>query len=136
MDGTLAEIQEKLAQTLQAALAPTIPDLQVTAHMNINPTQPSIDIYPGDPFQEAAAFGLDSRELFFTVRARVSSADQPAGQARLLELLEPGSGVEAALYNDDALDGVAVAGVSGFTDYDDGDTGRLLGCEWRVRVLT
>jgi len=134
MDGTLLEISEALAAALEP-LRTGIPELQITAHMNVNPTQPSIDIYPGDPFQEAAGFGLDPT-LFFTVRARVSTADQAAGQARLLQLLEPGGGVEAALYNDAALEGVAVEGVSGFTEYlDDAvDNGRLLGCEWRVRV--
>ena len=130
MDGTLLEISEALAAALEP-LRTGIPELQITAHMNVNPTQPSIDIYPGDPFQEAAGFGLDPT-LFFTVRARVSKADQDSQKLllRLLDSTDPAS-VEAAIAVADAgaigNDGY----VSGFRD----DTDGLLSCEWRVEVF-
>jgi hypothetical protein len=117
-------------------LADEIEGLQIVAGMNVNPTPPSLDVYPGDPFQTGAGFGAAQSQVFFTVRARVSTADQAAGQARLLRLLDPTdeASVEAAL-EDVAV--VVPEGVSGFREYlqDTATNGRLLGCEWRVSAF-
>jgi hypothetical protein len=125
---TLAEAQQELAQALEP-LKDVVPDLQVYGWRNQNPTPPSLDVFPGDPFQVGAGFGHTQKRVFFTVRARVSTADQDT-QALLLRFLDPAddASVEAALAEADAV----VAGddgyVSGFRDELDG----LLACEWRV----
>jgi hypothetical protein len=137
----ISDIVEALTTALEP-LVDGIPDLQLYPYLNINPTPPSIDVYPGDPFQTGLGYGPD-RELFFTVRARVSTADAEEGQKLLLELLEPNAGVEAALIADQTLGGavsslaVALDGVSGLRQYvtDTPTGGSLLGCEWRVQVL-
>ena len=135
MSATVVEAMEEIA----AALAPVvtaIPGLQVYPFLNANPTPPSVDVFPGDPFQTGAGFGVHNPQLFFTVRARVSTADREAGQKLLLRMLDP---------NDDAsiewaLEDVATVvpeGVSGFREYleDVATNGRLLGCEWRVSLF-
>lgn len=140
----LLEIAEAMALALEP-IRESLPELQISPFLNFNPTPPSIDIYPADLFQDGLGFGDDS-VCYFTVRARVSTADHLAGQRALLRLLDrraPES-VEEALTLDQTLGGVvastAVApeGVSGFREYleDPQSTGRLLGCEWRVVVLT
>ena len=55
--------------------------------LNQNPTPPSIDIYPADPFQTGSGFE-DDTEVFFTIRARTTTADQEAGQKALLRMLD------------------------------------------------
>ena len=92
-------------------------------------------------------FGNGGADLFFTVRARVTTADSVAGQQLLYQMLEPETGVGAALTADQTLGGVVDSlyigeegspGVSGLREYveDVAVNGRLLGCEWRVRVLS
>ena len=134
---TLAQAQ----QAIYAALTPLqqvsgLTDLQVHGWLNANPTPPSIDIYPGDPFLDGGGFGSRDQWAYFTVRARVSTADQDAGQQRLLRLLDTGdpASVQAAL--EKTVGVVPDGGVTGFREYLDQpvDGGRLLGCEWRVQV--
>ena len=144
---SIPEIVEALAGALDPLLD-EIPDLQVFPYWLASCTPPSVDIYPGDPFQDGLGFGNGGgADLFFTVRARVTTADQVAGQQLLYQMLEPETGVGAALTADQTLGGVvdSVAigeegspGVSGLREYieDVAVNGRLLGCEWRVRVLT
>lgn len=120
-----------------AALAPVaaiVGDLQVYDYWNDAPSPPALDVYPGTPFLDGAAFDVASARVYFTVRARVEMADVEAGQKLLYRLLDVGdvASVEAALYEADW--GVVPEGVSGFTTYADDAvaTERLLGCEWRV----
>jgi len=131
---SLADAQASVAAALQP-LTTEIPGLQVYGWLNTNPTPPSLDVYPGDPFQDGAGFGVQSKQVFFTVRGRVSTADQEAGQKLLLRMLDvddPAS-VEQAVSTVGAVVG---EGVSGFREYleDAENGGRLLGCEWRVSV--
>lgn len=141
---SLLEIVEAMAEALEPLKA-SIPDLQVYPYLNYNPTPPSIDIYPADLFQTGSGFG-DDADAFFTVRARTTTADHEAGQKALLRMLDrraPES-VEEALTVDQSLGGhvqaVAVAedGISGYREYleDPQANGRLIGCEWRVLVIT
>jgi hypothetical protein len=130
----------ELVTDIAAALEPLtveIPELQIYPYYNSNPTPPSVDVYPGDPFQEAAGFGVGNSRVWFTVRARVSVADPAAGNQLLLRLLDPNdpASVEAALAVDDTavIDNTQGA-VSGFRRYSD-DNAELLGCEWRVGVF-
>jgi hypothetical protein len=132
---TLAQLQAAIADALRP-LESEIEGLQVYGFLNANPSPPSLDVYPGDPFQTGAGFGVGQSQVYFTIRARVSTADQEGGQRQLLRMLDPQdtASVEAALAD------VAVAvpeGVSGFREYleEASSDGRLLGCEWRVSAF-
>jgi hypothetical protein len=132
---TLAQLQAAIADALRP-LEAEIEGLQVYGFLNANPSPPSLDVYPGDPFQTGAGFGVGESRVYFTIRARVSTADQEGGQRQLLRMLDPQdtASVEAALAD------VAVAvpeGVSGFREYleEASSDGRLLGCEWRVSAF-
>ena len=140
----LLEIVEAMADALEP-LKTQIPGLQITPILNYNPTPPAIDIYPADMFQTGNGF-QDDTDAYFTVRARTTTADHEAGQKALLKMLDrraPES-VEEALTSDQSLGGtvqaIAVAedGVSGYREYleDPATNGRLIGCEWRIRVIT
>ena len=144
---SLPEIAEAIAVALEP-LRDDIPDLQIYPYWLASATPPTIDIYPGDPFMDGLGFGRNGgADMFFTVRARVTTADSTAGQQLLYQILEPETGVTAVLTADQTLGGVVdsvaigdegSAGVSGLREYveDVAVNGRLLGCEWRVRVLT
>jgi hypothetical protein len=96
--------------------------------MNAAPTPPSIDIYPASVSGVAASF--NGFEETVTVRARVTTPDDTAGQQLLLGLMDvdgPAS-VIAALKTDARF---AVDERSGYQGY----PGDLLGCEWRVRWI-
>jgi hypothetical protein len=132
----LASVQELLVEIVEALepLQHEVPDLNVYAGYVDNPTPPCLDVYPGTPFQEGAGMGVNSKRVYFTVRARVGTGDMTSAQALLLRLLDPAdpASVEAALLDADAV--VAEDGVIGFTQYAD-DTGaaeRMIGSEWRV----
>ena len=132
---TLAETMEAIAEALGPVEA-AIDGLQVYPYLNSNPTPPSIDIYPGAPFQTGAGFGVGQSQVWFTIRARVSTADQEAAMKLLLRLMDPNdaASVEAAIADTAA---VTPEGVSEFREYleDTASNGRLLGCEWRVSVF-
>lgn len=131
----MAETMQAIGEAL-ALLEGEVEGLQVTPYLNANPTPPSLDVYPGDPFQTGAGFGVGESQVFFTIRARVSTADGEAGQRLLLRLLDPddAASVEAAVAD---LAAVAPEGVSGFREYleEAATNGRLLGCEWRVTTF-
>lgn len=128
----MADIADALAP-----LGDVVDGLQVTPFLNQNPTPPSVDVYPGDPFQSGTGMGVRSKSYYYTVRARVSTADLVSGQSLLLRLLDPddAASVEVALTTPTRA--VVPDGVSGFREYteDAATSGRLLGCEWRVQVL-
>jgi len=136
---TLVEIMGALAAQLRTALASALPDLQVDARLNPNPTPPSVDIYPADPFLEHSAFGIPNREASFLIRARVAG-DHEAQQDELIGLMDVNSttSLAAALGNELAVNGdtfhVSVNGPSGFRQYTDPGGNSLLGCEWTVQV--
>ena len=135
---TLDETVQAIAAALQP-LTGEIDGLQIYPYWNGNPSPPSLDVYPGEPFQAGAGFGVGSKRVWFTVRARVSTADSEAASRLLLRLLDPGdpASVEAAL----AVDQLAVIDdtnglVSGFRRYTDDAAGDMIGCEWRLGVNT
>lgn len=143
---TLGELMDQMADTLLAAVGPAVAEVevQVTPRRNFNPTPPSVDIYPGDPFREtgdAAGFSEAHGEMIFTVRARVTTADYIGGQDLLLRFMDEYDpiSVAALLEEDQTLNGhassVFVEGNSGYLQYIEGEGEPLLGCEWRVRVL-
>ena len=136
----LREISDQLAAALITGVE--VDELQVVSRFWINPTGPSIDIYPADPSQEDAAFGRFPKLTLWTIRARVSTSDHEANQDLLLQLMEPSgvTSVAAAILADLTLAGLAegmdVDPPSGFNAYPalDGSGTGYLGCEWRVRV--
>jgi len=144
---SLGGLMDEMAATLRAVVGPAVTDteVQVTGRLNPTPTPPSIDIYPGDPFRDTPAAGFQETggELLFTVRARVTTVDNVAGQNLLLRLMDDNDdiSVAVALMDDQTLNGhassVFVESNTGYTRYLDGgaEGGGLLGCEWRVRLL-
>lgn len=140
---SLLEIVDAMRDKLEAVMAASQFTVQVDAFRNLNPTPPSLDIYPGDPFsqQEMASFG-DDGELIFTVRARIGTADSDAGQEFLLRLMdtEDDLSVANALQDDQTLNGTAgsvyVQGPSGHRVYEDAArAAALLGVDFKVTVL-
>lgn len=130
---TLQDEWAGIADALEP-LAEVVPDLQVYGYWNPTPTPPTLDVYPGNPFQDGAAFGVGHSRIYATVRARVGMDDPEAGMQLLLRLLDPGdpASVEAALADADWV--VVGEGVNGFTQYGDDLPGasQMLGSEWRV----
>lgn len=138
MDALATQIDTYLGGTAN----PTIPHLQVDGRLIPSPTPPAIDIYPADPFQVALAMGKGNNELFFTVRARVSTADNEAGQDLLLSLMDPqaSTSVTEAVLSNRTLGGVAsrvgsVTGPTAFGLFTDPGGGTWLGCTWTVRII-
>lgn len=139
---------DALASQLNTHLAgggtadPVIENLQVDGRLMFNPTPPAIDIYPADPFQQQLAMGKGNKEMFFLVRARVSTADHEGGQDLLLSMMDPDSSTSVAktLERDRTLGSVVehlvVDGPSGFGVFPEPipNTGALLGCTWTVEV--
>lgn len=141
---TLSEIIAEVANKIRDAIAPTVPDIQVEPRRNINPTAPSIDIYPGEPFRddEGQGFGEVAGAIHLTVRARVSTVDYEANYDFLIELMdeESDTGIANILMDDQTLNGMAssvrVDLHSGIGFYEDvPGKGALPGCHWPVTVL-
>jgi len=138
---SLLELTAGIASQLEQRLSIEIPVLQVTATANRNPTPPSVDVYPADPFQEPDSFGPPHRQATFVVRARVTDLDVDSGQTLLLEMMDPDSAksVLAALAADGSFGGACqdstVEGPSAWGEYQDGSGETLLGCQWRLRTI-
>lgn len=146
---TIAQMMDALASVLANELCGTanpepIPDLQVDARLNPYPTPPSIDVFPASEFTDQMTFGRGQREYYFTVRARVSTADNEGGQELLLSMMDDEStaSVESAILQNKGLGGVAnVKTVEGpseygiFVDMLSQPPRQWLGCTWRVRVI-
>lgn len=144
---TIAAIMDALAEQISDELcgtvSPLIPELQVDGRLIPNPTPPAVDIYPGDPFQEALAYGPGNNKLNLTVRARVSTSDNEAGQDLLLAMMDPEASLSMAqaIMSDRTLGGTVgklnvAEGPSAFGVFQDsGGQGSLLGCTWTVLVV-
>ena len=110
---SLADLMDEMADTLLAVVGPAVTEteVQVTGRLNPNPTPPSIDIYPGDPFRDVTTAGFQQigGELLFTVRARVTTVDNVAGQNLLLRLMDDDDAISVAgtLMDDQTLNGLA-----------------------------
>ncbi len=138
----LEEIASALAEALEAVATAVGNNLVVQPWFVLVPAAPTIDIYPGDPFQEGLGFG-DDRQLFWTVRARVHTVEHLGSQSVLLSLMEPTgeTSVEAALIDDQTLGGVVdslgIEGPTAYTQYvDQAGVTQQLGVSWRVSTLT
>ena len=133
MDAVATGVRTQLCGTV----APVIPELQVDNRQNPNPSPPSIDVYPGtEPFTEQIGFGSGQRAYFFTVRARVQTSDNEAGQDLLLAMMDDADpkSVETALWT---VSGVkSVVGPTPYAAFRDvGGQAEWLGCTWRVQFM-
>jgi len=130
---------DQAIQSMVSALQPVktqIPEMQIYGYFNTNPTPPSIDIYPADPFQDGAGFGPGAKRVFWNVRARVATGDPEAASKLLLRLLdtEDAASVETALL----AAGVTVGNegsVGGFVRFTDDAVGDLIATQWKVEMF-
>lgn len=127
-----------LAETLADEL--DIQDLQVEDRLHPNPTPPAIDIYPSSPFTEVIAMGA-RHQYWFTVRARVSTAENEGAQDLLLAMMDSdeAESVETAIRSVKTYAGAQLGDIEGPTEFgvfvDSGGNGSLLGCTWRVALI-
>lgn len=134
---------DALAGAITTRLSGEIENLQVDGRMIPSPTVPSIDVYPADPFQQPLAMGKGNNQFFFTVRARVGTADNEGGQDLLLAMMDPdaGTSVAQAIMYDRTLGGVVgkvnvAEGPSAYGLFADaGGEGAYVGCTWTVQVI-
>jgi hypothetical protein len=141
MQALADQIDDSLSVGTAGTAVPVIENLQITPLLNINPTPPSIDIYPADPFQEGLAYGLVN-EMRFLVRVRVTTADHEAGQTLLLTMMDPtattslGKAIASDRTLSNKVSSLSVEGPSGFGIYRDASgEGSLLGAVWTVRLF-
>lgn len=142
---SLLDLIAELADTLREAITPAIEDIQVEPRRTLNPTPPSIDIYPAEQQfrgDDGEGFGEVSGSVNLTIRARVNTTDHDAAQDFLIELNDEISdiGVAAIVEEDQTLNGLAtsveVTFASGIGFYEDiPGTGALPGCHWTVKIL-
>jgi hypothetical protein len=134
-------LQKQIENVLCGTANPVIELLQVHGRLVVNPTPPAVDIYPADPFQQA--FTMGTREFFFNVRARVSTAENEGGQDLLLSMMDPeaATSMSAAILSDRTLggkvDNLKVDGPSGFGVFPvpaSSSGAALLGCTWQVEI--
>lgn len=137
MDALATQVRTSLAAVTDVAV-------QVEPRMVPNPSPPTVDIYPADPSvdQRHAGFGELTGGEMFTVRARVSTADNDSGQNLLLAMMDDEGPLSllVALTDEPTLGGVAsdvdVRSRSGYVLVPDpGGEGTLLGCLWDVEVI-
>lgn len=142
----LADVMQALADQIEDTLcgtaSPLIADLQVAPVLNIDPTPPSVDVYPAEDFMEGLAFGKANSRYRLAVRARVSTAAHEEGQKLLLSLLDPSAATSLAqaIVADRTLAGsvssLTVIGPSAYGIYRDaGGVGSLLGAVWTVDII-
>jgi len=133
---TLAQAVTAMVNALKT-IQTQIPELQVYGYPNGNATPPSIDMYAGEPFQDGAGFGVGSKRVWWTVRARVSVADPETGNKLLIRFLDPqdAASVEAALAKTDVAAVGNEGSVSGLRSYSDTGELDMLGAEWRVEMF-
>ena len=80
-------------------------------------------------------------QYWFTVRARVSTADNEAGQDLLLAMMDEDAAesVETAIRSTKTYAGAQLGDIEGPTEFgifiDSGGEGSLLGCTWRVALI-
>lgn len=135
----LRAIADQLAAALEAASFAQVE--QIRGRLNLDPTPPSIDIYPGNPLGSDAerGFGDPMGGYIFTVRVRTHGADHEAAQDVLLDLMDWDEGLAVALEDDQTLNGyassVSVSGPTGFLPYRGRGEEILIGCEWSVRII-
>ena len=139
-----AQIADQLRDAY-ATLATTTPEwaVQVEPEYLLIPTPPSIDVFAGrTPARdlETAGFGDIAGGYVITVRARVGTSDQDAGQELLAELADDASewSIAGVIDDDPTLGGYAsstdVFEFSGISGYPDG-TGVIAWIGFELQLL-
>ncbi len=139
---------DEMADQISQAVAGSSWDFQVEPRMVLNPTTPSIDIFPADPSRDddTASFGEVAAEVmggyFLNVRARVSPTDHEANQDVLLALKDDEDDLclVQALYDDPTIGGhasdVELVSESGFVLVPTIDGANVhIGVVWRFLVI-
>lgn len=142
--GSLANIRTALVDQIREAMVAVDPNITVVSGRYYNPTPPCIDVYQASTARSlaTAGFGDLAGAYVFTVRARVLTADNLAGQELLVRFEDDEDDlcIPAAIVDDRTLGGYATDvhvpedGFSGDTLYEEGGHA-LLGCQWRVEVI-
>lgn len=140
---SLREVMDALSEQIEAAMASADVDVQVGARMIMNPSPPTIDMWPADPPVDQAIAGMGDIQGgdVVTVRARVDTNDHEGNQDVLLDLMDVESdmSVAAAIMDDPTLGGLAhleVRGWTGLRPYTNADgTVLFVGAEWTVLAL-
>lgn len=136
---------DELADSIRSVMGGvTDVDVQVEPRYVLNPTPPTVDIYPGDPERDdlSRAFDDPSGGYLFTVRARVNTADPDAGQNLLLAFMDDADDLclPLAILDDPTLNGYAssidVRDFTGFRLYEHpSGEGGYLGFQFTTIVL-
>lgn len=143
---SLWEITTEIADTIRAVLAAdaTFVDCQVEPGLVLQPTPPTIDVYPADPSTgvESQAFGDVVGEDVIIVQARVAANDADANQQILAELMDWASAfsITSAVTDDETLNGLATSvhlvNQTGFMGIPTIDGMALyLGAQWTFSVI-
>lgn len=141
---TLAEILDEMADQIRNVVSQvTDVDVQVEPGMLLNPSPPTIDLYPFDPSTdtETAAFGELTGGELITIRARIATADNTEGQRLLWAFMDDQDplSIAAAVTDDPTLNGMGRIDIQSRSGYQlfptaQGD-GLHLGCRWTALVL-
>ena len=146
---SLREILEAAADQIRDTMAAESDwAFQVEPSMILNPTPPSIDVFPGPQFFDVTTGGMGVDQagmdegIRIDVLARVAPNDNVANQQVLYELLDPESDMSLvqSLYDDPTLGGLVydlhLESCSGFQPAPRWDGGMVyLGCLWRFLVI-
>lgn len=142
----LVDCWDQIAQQIRDGLETEVFGIQVETGYVFNPSPPTIDVFPGRFVRDRDSAAFASEEgpfdggYFFTVRARIHTADTTESQRLLAQMMDDTSDlcIAAALYSDPTLNGHAddidIRDVTGFNAYPSGE-GDLLGFEFTVLVL-
>jgi len=147
----LAEIKVALADALREtyeglANADGEVAIQIEPRYVIDPSPPTIDVYPGrSPSRDLEVAGMsdgtDFGAYMLTVRARVLTADQDAGQDLLDEFADDASelslpvAIEGSYPLDDRIASIDVVDFSGLQVYQENGIDKWLGMEYIVRII-
>lgn len=139
----LRVLLDAIADAIRAALSTANVAVQVERGMVLNPSPPTVDVYVTDPARDfrTSAMGDMAGGYQITVRARVHTADNDAGQDLLISFMDDTDPlcVPLAALTDPTLDGKAASmdlvAVSGHRAYETPDgEGAHLGCQWDFLV--
>lgn len=144
--GGLLEILDSLGDAVRAIVDDvTDVDVQVEGRLVINPTPPTVDMFPGDISRDADSrgFGEDpygNAGYLLTCRARVQTADNLAAQDLLLGFMDDTDALSlaSAVTEDQTLGGLASSiyafDPTGYVVYPTAD-GELTGFQFTVLVI-
>lgn len=137
-DTGLREILEEIVDALTDFVSTSDITIQVEMGMVLNPSPPTVDVFVTDPARDftAAGFGDVAGAYQITIRARVQTADNDAGQDLLVSFMDDTDDLclPLALLDEPTLNQKAASchlvNVSGHRAYETPDGNAHLGCQW------